>query len=272
MFKKIFTLILISGLTHYGHAQEQLTLYFDFDKYDLTTSSKASMDKIMARQNYITAISLQGHCDAVGADVYNIALSLKRVNAVRQYLMKRKTTGWDLTVKGLGESFPVADNETADNRQLNRRVEILITRKNNPDEDKTLTDKLKDSTIIEGSQVILPMINFVGGHHQFLPESLPMLDQLLNAMNNFPNLVIEIQGHICCQPDNREGLDNETGLFNLSFARAREVYQFLVTNGIEKTRLSYKGFGHSVPLYPYPEKTEEEMTANRRVEIKILKK
>jgi len=45
-----------------------------------------------------------------------------------------------------------------------------------------------------------------------------------------------------------------------------------LSNGIEASRISYKGWGHSNPIYPYPERSEEEKTLNRRVELVIISK
>jgi outer membrane protein OmpA-like peptidoglycan-associated protein len=132
--------------------------------------------------------------------------------------------------------------------------------------------KLADTTTIAGTNIILHNINFEGGVHQFLPESGPMLKELLEAMQSNPKLVIRVEGHICCQSEKADGMDNETGIDNLSEARAKAVMDHLLANGIEPKRVSYKGFGHSAPIYPYPEKSEEERIQNRRVEIKIISK
>ena len=91
-------------------------------------------------------------------------------------------------------------------------------------------------------------------------------------MKQFPKLEIRIEGHICCQPGPNDGINNQTGLPNLSFARAQAINDYLVENGIDQARVKYIGLGHSMPIYPYPEQNEEERTINRRVEIKILGK
>ena len=103
-----------------------------------------------------------------------------------------------------------------------------------------------------------------------MPESIPVLKELLQTMQQNPTLVIEIQGHICCEIGPQEGLDNETGTRNLSVNRARVVYEYLIRNGISPQRLSYRGLGHRFPLFP--DDTDEHKLLNRRVEIKIIKK
>jgi outer membrane protein OmpA-like peptidoglycan-associated protein len=125
-----------------------------------------------------------------------------------------------------------------------------------------------DTTITEN--IVISNIHFYGGSHQFLPGSMRPLDELLQVMISHANLVIEIRGHICCVNGPGDAPDVETRLNNLSEARAKAVHDFLVENGITKERVSFKGLAHTEPVYPYPEKTEQERISNRRVEIKIL--
>jgi outer membrane protein OmpA-like peptidoglycan-associated protein len=73
-------------------------------------------------------------------------------------------------------------------------------------------------------------------------------------------------------PGAPDGYDYETRTYNLSEERARTVYSFLINNHIKAERLSFKGYGHQKPLFPYPERTGEEEIMNRRVEIKIIRK
>lgn len=92
-------------------------------------------------------------------------------------------------------------------------------------------------------------------------KSRGKLYELLLVLQSNPQLKIEIQGHLCCMPVDR---------LDLSTQRAKAVYNFLVSNQIYPARLSYKGFGSSQPLFPLPEKNEEQRAANRRVEILIV--
>ena len=90
-------------------------------------------------------------------------------------------------------------------------------------------------------------------------------------MQDNPKLEIEIQGHICCIPSG-DGPDfDEPGSMKLSVNRAKAIYGYLVHNGIDKSRLSYKGLGADYKLI-WEERTEHDRETNRRVEIKILKK
>jgi outer membrane protein OmpA-like peptidoglycan-associated protein len=274
--------LLIVVLTFFAssiiRAQSSFIIYFDFNKYNLTAAGQSQLDSFMqVQKNDITAIviNLDGHCDVIGSDEYNIKLSERRVETVKNYLLSKGIPAVQIiNIKGHGKKVLVNENVTAAERQLNRRVEINFSKVivTDPPGVTTLKEKLADTTIKAGSNIVLKNINFVGGRHQFLPEAKPMLDELLEAMQTNPNLVIRVEGHICCIENAGDGPDLETGINNLSFARAKAVRDFLVANNIAAERVSYKGFGHSAPIYLWPEKNAEEQTANRRVEIKIINK
>lgn len=275
---------LLGGLLSNAVAQQSSSVFvhFDFNRYELSRGAKASLDSLTDSLDVSDRIELHGHCDAIGSDEYNNVLSEKRVLAVKKYLLG---IGWDsrdiLIVQGHGESLPLASNDDAVKRSLNRRVEIKVkygipgasnTVKPPAEKPPTIKEKIADSAVKTGTNLVLRNINFAGGLHRFLAESYPMLEELLDAMQTYPKLVIRVEGHICCNPTPADGLDNETGIYNLSEARAKAVRDYLIDNGISGNRVTYKGFGHSAPLYPYPEKSLEEEKLNRRVEIKIISK
>ena len=70
---------------------------------------------------------IEGHTDSTGAPATNNELSLKRAISVRDYLIGQKIRASQIDAEGLGSSRPEADNETADGRARNRRVEIVIS-------------------------------------------------------------------------------------------------------------------------------------------------
>jgi outer membrane protein OmpA-like peptidoglycan-associated protein len=72
-------------------------------------------------------IQLEGHTDSVGSDEYNQKLSEERAEAVREYLVSQGVPGDTVTAAGFGKSKPVADNSTAQGRQQNRRVEMVVS-------------------------------------------------------------------------------------------------------------------------------------------------
>lgn len=70
-------------------------------------------------------VEVAGHTDSAGTDKYNLGLSQRRAEAVRDYLIRQGVAADRLTAKGYGESMPVADNKTAEGRYRNRRVELI---------------------------------------------------------------------------------------------------------------------------------------------------
>jgi len=73
-----------------------------------------------------TLIRVEGHTDSVGTEAYNMDLSFRRANSVRDLLVQRGVTMSRIQPVGFGETMPVATNDTEAGRQLNRRVEIKI--------------------------------------------------------------------------------------------------------------------------------------------------
>jgi outer membrane protein OmpA-like peptidoglycan-associated protein len=73
-----------------------------------------------------TVVEVAGHTDNTGSESYNQSLSERRAGAVSSYLQAQGTNSQRLITVGMGELRPVADNNTADGRQVNRRVEITM--------------------------------------------------------------------------------------------------------------------------------------------------
>lgn len=114
-----------------------------------------------------------------------------------------------------------------------------------------------------GDKIRLENLNFIGGSDKLLPESAPVLEELLQVMTDNPKLKIQIQGHVCCYIKDPS---------DISRKRAKAIYKYLIENGIKRRRLSFKSFEGKKPLFSIPEDTEEEKAANRRVEIEIIEK
>ena len=114
----------------------------------------------------------------------------------------------------------------------------------------------------KGSKYTLTKIYFNTGSFDFAEKSRPELDDLVEVLNEFPSLVIRINGHT-------DNVGNYNANIALSKARARSIYLYLISKGISEGRLSYDGYGSN---YPFTENiTEEDRSINRRVEFIILK-
>jgi outer membrane protein OmpA-like peptidoglycan-associated protein len=102
---------------------------FSFNSSDLGNNATGNLDKLVNILNRYpdTNIQVIGHTDSKGTDDYNQGLSERRANAVIYYLRTHNINTGRLAAKGMGESDPVASNETEDGRAQNRRVEFVIT-------------------------------------------------------------------------------------------------------------------------------------------------
>jgi len=103
-------------------------LMFAIDSYNLNNSTQANLTDLSSVLNKYedTNILIEGHTDATGETAYNQELSVKRANSVYSYLSAEGVEQNRMTAVGYGESQPIADNNTVENRQLNRRVEVAI--------------------------------------------------------------------------------------------------------------------------------------------------
>ena len=100
---------------------------FDFDKSVIKKKYYSKLDEIavLIKKDPKLRVEIQGHTDGVGTEKYNMGLSLRRANAVRNYFIKKsKIAANRLTAVGFGKTRPVATNETAEGRAQNRRVEL----------------------------------------------------------------------------------------------------------------------------------------------------
>lgn len=104
-------------------------IYFDFDKATFKTESYTELNKLeaMLSQNQNIVIEIAGHTDAVGTKAYNQYLSLKRSQAVKDYLTKKGINTRRIKAVGYGKSKPLASNDDErGGRELNRRVEFKV--------------------------------------------------------------------------------------------------------------------------------------------------
>ncbi len=104
-------------------------LLFETGRADLKGGATSNLDKLAVFLNEYPdrTVLIEGHTDNVGGDDMNIDLSNRRAYSVRSFLAERGISANRLSSTGLGESSPIASNDTATGRQQNRRVEIIIS-------------------------------------------------------------------------------------------------------------------------------------------------
>lgn len=243
--------------------QEQLEVFFDFNRSEINEASKQKLDVWMHDSPAVEVTKIYGFCDWKGTNLYNDTLSIKRVNEVYKFLMQHNIAVLEnYEIRGFGEDFKQSKIQSE-----NRKVIIYYQKKQvvtptipESDKEKSLDEKVKEAKV--GDILVLQNIYFKNRSPVIVPKSKPVLYELLCILEENPKLKIQIQGHICCQL--------VSDFEDISTARARAVYNFLVQNKISRKRLSYKGFGVTKPIHPIPEKTEQEADENRRVEIMIV--
>jgi OOP family OmpA-OmpF porin len=101
---------------------------FDWDKSNINPAGQAVIDQVLAdaRKMGTVNISATGHADRSGPEDYNMALSLRRADSVREALIKGGIPADAITVAGRGESEPAVPTPDGVREQANRRVEIIL--------------------------------------------------------------------------------------------------------------------------------------------------
>lgn len=272
---RTFLITLLVATASAGSAQSlNRIVYFDSGKSELAPKDAAWLDSVASflKTTATYSVTIKAYCDAVGSDEMNRALAERRMEAVKAILAKEIDAG-KIIGNAFGENDPVAGNETEAGKAKNRRAAIDITYRQSKKADivaaqpapatiqKVLDDTpapLSEAKLEVGKRIVLKNMNFEGGTAVLLPESEPVLKELLKLMQDNPTLEIEIGGHVCCGPD-----------MPLSILRAKKVYTYLAGYGISQKRMTYKGYSFDRPLTP--DITPRDKDLNRRVEITVLK-
>jgi len=102
---------------------------FDSGRAELKSGAMRTIDQLVTflKDNPERTVNVEGYTDSIGSDNFNLGLSQRRADAVRMALTSRGVEGTRIAARGYGESSPVASNDTAEGRQRNRRIEIVIS-------------------------------------------------------------------------------------------------------------------------------------------------
>lgn len=103
-------------------------IFFEFDSYNLTSTSKAELNRVLhlLNTNKTLRVEISGYTDNVGTEKYNLELSEKRAEAVYNYLVKNGADKTKLGFRGYGASNFLNSNNTEEERAKNRRIEFKV--------------------------------------------------------------------------------------------------------------------------------------------------
>lgn len=270
--KKIIFLLFF--LTNVAQAQSDNThvVYFETGQYNVPEieTNRLILFVQSLKDIEIERISIYGFCDDRGTDSYNLALSQNRANAIKKIF---SNFGVDdnliSNVDGKGEILLrlISSDNLNIIRGLNRKVEInvkyIVTTpvlkevNENREKQGFLNNKLE-----VGDKITLDNILFKTGYSYLENESVPVLEKIAEALRERDDIYFTIQGHVCCTKNARDAVDRKTGKRNLSLARAKFIYDYLVQQGIKRTRMRYVGLKNKHPL-------GKAKKYDKRVEIKI---
>ncbi|HRD37114.1 MAG TPA: OmpA family protein [Bacteroidia bacterium] len=261
---------------------DTLRLYYEINETSSELNYSRIDSTIKALKGRYADVAIYGFADFLHLSDYNIVLSQERALNVKNYLLKKsKPSQFNVyACEGKGE-VNSQDNGNKEGEPRQRRVDVyfepVVTinvaddKLETPQQKTPVEEKKNIEELSAGESMALEGLGFEPGRHFVLKSSEPILQKLLQTLKQNKSLKIEIQGHVCCTQNGADGMDLDTREMKLSENRAKAIYDYLISKGIPKNRLSYKGFGRTKPKYEL-ELTPEEEQANRRVEIMILEK
>ncbi len=267
-FLKFLPLLFI-GFT-YAQEEAVKSVYFEFDKYSLDDKQANEVVDFIKNTDStrIESVEIFGYTDDIGKDDYNFKLSTNRANTIQTKLTENGIKSKIIvTIEGKGKIL--IDDDILDNlpekRSKNRRVDIVMNLKELP---KLVLpgvyDMLQKDHVV-GDHIYLENILFDKGSSHLLSKAKIELDKVALLTLRYKNIEFEIQGHVCCTPPNqKEAIDKDTKKRQLSINRAQAVYKYLAFRRVPKNRMTFKGYGNTVPLGKEPE-------YDRRVELVITK-
>lgn len=293
-FKTYLFFILFFFASQFAKSQEQFSVYFETNKFSLVSAETESLKQWITANLKVKIVAINGFTDKDGSNALNDTLSQKRVAFIYDYIANKVAIRSDFKSRSFGESLTQqgdkAKNRRVDiyyilekdlareNEILGIKKEIIVVEKRpqikypdifqvqNPN--GTVSNFELDTKFMQqvtearsGEKLQIKNLNFQFNTFAITNDSRGKLYELLLVMQQNPQLKIQVQGHICCNNSHKE---------TLSTQRAKAIKGFLISQGIDNSRVTFKGFGSTEPIFPLPEKSEEERAANRRVEILIM--
>lgn len=267
----LFFALSLSSIT-WGNV-ELISFYFESGSTNLNGYSREKIEgfqQLMA-EHHIQVIEINAFSDMVASVEANLSLSQQRADRLIEQL---NISGHEFIVNNYGKRKIVLNftpfnwdrvdvyyHKGEEIQKENLSENIAVEGFTNEPEERLITvvgvPKLEEISV--NVPIIIP-IKFKGGGNTIEKGSQPRLEQLYATMVKFPELTVHIRGHVCCGNNKR-----------ISRKRAKVVYAYLKEHGIDKHRLSFKGYSNTEPLI-FPEKSAADRAANRRVDVIFSKK
>lgn len=266
-FKIMFLFLFVTS-----QAQEESvqSVYFEFDKFNIDENQKNTMLNFIKATDStrIESIQIFGYTDDIGKDDYNYKLSTNRATSVQNLLIENGIKNKIIiTIEGKGRILIEDDivENLPEKRSKNRRVDVVLNIKPLPKiELPGFYDGIKKNHVV-GDHIYLNTVLFDKGSSKLTSKSKAELDKVALLLVRHKNLHFEIQGHVCCTPSyHKDAIDKDTKKRKLSVNRAETVYKYLAFRRVAKNRMTFKGYGNTVPLGKAAE-------YDRRVELVITK-
>lgn len=273
MTRFFFLQFFLFTLVSFGQEDEEVhSIFFEFDKYNLKEEQASTVVAFVNKidTTRIESIQIFGYCDDRGKDEYNFVLSTNRANTVKNKLIEKGIKSKIIiTLEGKGRIMLDEDMQTnvPEARSKNRRVDVVVNFKPVLIEDLKIPgiySTIKKDRIV-GDRIYLDHVLFERGSSQLTYKAKKELDRIALELHKYKNIHFEIQGHVCCTPTfQKEAIDRDTKKRELSINRAKRVYNYFLMKRINKSRMSFKGYGNMQSL-------KKGSALDRRVELLITK-
>ncbi|MBC3845782.1 OmpA family protein [Winogradskyella echinorum] len=270
--KALLIFLTLSFQLAFSQQELKHEVYFDTDKFNIPETEHSRLLLFLSEiENMdIEKISIYGFCDDRGSDNYNLVLSQQRADAIRTVFSNNEFDESVITnVDGKGEILLniVHEENLSKIRGLNRKVEIIVKPVFPPkpkEVKENKTESLLKGDLKEGDKILLDNLLFRTGYSYLTKDSKPVLDKIAEILAERTNVYFTIEGHVCCTQGERDAIDRKTKKRNLSVARAKYIYDYLVKKGVRPYRMKFVGMRRKEPLGGAPE-------LDRRVEILVTK-
>lgn len=257
----------------------RFVVLFDFNSVTVRSEFYGSLKQLgkLLKENPDVKLEIQGHTDAVGADKVNMQFSLRRANSVCRILEKYGIAETRLRIEGFGERAPVTTNTTPQGRAQNRRVVFRVNGEKNMIRIENILKKNPERITEKDAEILNHSIQYVDETNPFAvkwkfsysylfrhasaevrSEQRMITKALAGVMKANPCLNVYLTSH--ADPGSTPDRNMQ-----LSIKRSQAVWDALVHEGVERTRVEVANFGDNKPFNANSNSAERAL--NRRVTI-----